>query len=265
MLTSVLLAVLMQNPTPDSLAAWKDVPQREKVEIGMPYLKSIHPSDIKTNTSMIVCGSRVNRLSALCFTSHVIAVGTFEGVLRYGHVPFRSDSIFQETLYAFKVEKFLKTNSSVEYGPWLKIRQTGGPLPWTMEGGARGVGYKLRDNPIPTIGNRYIVFLTDPRIELPAFRQVGFVSGKRGDTKDIHYFTDELSFSDGLAGKILLQKGVTAPLEAKWSFENGPQLLGTTEDEAVGLISSFVGADAARKQLYDTNTPRLLKKSDQTP
>lgn len=263
MLTSVLLTVLMQNPTPDSLAPWNDVPRREKVQIGMPYLKGIHPSDIKSSVNMIVCGGEINRLSALCYTSHVIAIGTFDGVLRYGHIPLRSNSMQQEILYAFRVEKYLKASPSQKYGPWLKIRQTGGPLPWTSEIGDSGIGYKLPDDPIPTIGNRYIVFLKDSRIEWPAFSQFEFVSRKRGDASDIHFFTDELSFSNGKTGKILLQKGVAAPLEAKWSFESGPQLLGKTEVEATNLISSFVGADAARKQLYDANTARLLGKLDQ--
>jgi hypothetical protein len=244
MLTSILLSLVMQSPTQDALSAWKDVPQRGRVQIGMPYLKPIHPRDLEHLPGAFVCGNRMLNLDSLCCTSHIIAIGTFDGVLRYGHSPLFSSSNHQEILYAFRVEKYLKGNC----GPWLKIRQSGGPLPWKIAEGLEGCGFRVIENPIPIIGSRYMVFLRDPKIEFPAFSNVEFMSEKRGDSSNIFCFTDEMRFSDLFWGKILIKNGVTLPIEEKWGLSLRPQIIGRTEAEAVRLISAYVAVEEERKR-----------------
>jgi hypothetical protein len=192
----------------------------------------------------------------LAFSSHLIAVGRFEGVLRYNRIPLGSSTAQQQSiLYAFRVEQYLKGNSDYV----IKIRQSGGLLPWSYpKMGISGVGFQIEDDAIPIIDQRYIVFLKDPKKQFPAFIEPGFASMKRGDTSSILFYMDEFSFSDSLRGKIWLQNGKTFPLlmdnkPLDWSFDYGEQILGLTEKDAIDRIVQEVAAEERRQEKYNRN------------
>lgn len=233
-----ILCGLSANAFAQEKNKWDSVPMRSKVNIGDPFLIPIHPSDMNRISKGLALSYHQPSLKLLMFSSDIVAIGKFEGVLRYNHVPIGSGAMGQSILYAFKVERYLKA----DYGPVLKVRQSGGPLSWSNKSiSVSGTGTQISDDPIPVLGERYIVFLRDPRRELPAFAQREYVSSKRDDPSEIHYYTDELSFSDYLQGKILLKGGKTHPLilddmPVKWSFHSGPQLLGIPESEAIRFI-----------------------------
>jgi hypothetical protein len=169
-------------------------PPRTRVDFSMPYLP---PLDPRTKTKFLgsyvtICPiyPEVTSLFSQTVRSDVIVVGRFEGVLRYAHSPFSATSSHrQTTLYAFRVERFLMGRG----GKFIKVLYQGGPLPWEGD-----IGFIDPDDPIPSVGDQYIVFLHYP--------DHSAVNGAVSPSA-ISQYEDELLFTDRLSSKILLRKG----------------------------------------------------------
>ena len=183
-------------------------------------------------------------LEVLVGSSHIIVVGRVAGILRMNHTPVNHTGQQQHTVYAFAVERYLKTDrwgmASVR-----KIHQIGGTLPWKdAQTGEAGLGYRSLGNPPLQVGQRYILFLRwigDGK-GWPPFIWTE-VDGVRGKVADM----DEYEYTHGIRGKLLLKEGMTRPADLtgkpefdNWTFVEGPQILNVPEAEAIQAIVAEV-------------------------
>jgi hypothetical protein len=167
-----------------------------------------------------------------------VAVGRVERIHRSAHSPFQSRGSLQHTVFAFRVEKWIKNDLRLQT-PLVKVRQEMGDLPW-QDGAKAGVGFRIVGEPMLIPGNRYLLFLLrngDPDRSKFRFAEFGGVRGVDGET-------DELSIHGGEFGQILIRDGKLTfpqvsgePYRPDWRFEKGPQLLGLREKQAMAVLS----------------------------
>lgn len=228
------------------------IPLRNKVTFGMTYLPSLNPKmkimpELKMSSDT---AGGPSSLHLLVFDTDSIVVGRFEGVLRYAYTPFTANLVAsQNTLYKFTVERYIKGSGDRN----LKIYHNGGPLPWSAYGRTYE-GFVSDENPIVSVGERYLLFLIKPDTLIPAHRHRGYVSVLIQGKREVTQYLDELDIADPLRGKILLRSGqaLSADLSGRtenlhWRFETGPQLIDIPEHKAIANIKTVIASlDAMR-------------------
>jgi hypothetical protein len=198
----------------------------------------------------VACGVPVpDTLVTLCRDSKVIAVGRVAGILREAHTPVGTNGPHQHTVYAFAVEEYLKNPEPVA-PPVVKVWQQGGPLPWSFDRFS-GVGWRMGEDPMLNVGDRYCLFLRRGADRPGEHRRRGYVTGSRpwghGKISEL----DEYGYAHIWRGKLLLGDGLSRapgidhPPYYHWAFETGPQIVGVSEAEALAAIREEVARQAA--------------------
>ncbi len=193
-------------------------------------------------------------LRQLCDRSSVILVGNVAGILRQAHSPINSSARDQHTVYVVVVEEYLKYPKDGTPLSLVKIRTSGGPLPWT-EQGTRGVGFWQDDSPMLAVGSRYCLFLRSPLEDdfLNRNRKRGYIQGYYSDSNGVVSTgpvgaLDEYYASEPRQGKVLLAQGFARPAEHRgaqrdrWQFLREPQIVEVPEAQALAAIRAAVSA-----------------------
>ena len=185
-------------------------------------------------------------LANLCSRSDLICIGVPVAVLRNAHTPINADSMDQHTVQLVTVEALLKEDHT-HRAPVIKLRQEGGDLSYaTPRGPTRGRGTKYLEDPILTLGKRYILFLQKlGKDRAPGATSIeGHVGGVHGTIAEL----DEYRVSDHWRGKVLIESGKTAapektgrPRMDHWQFELGGTLIDLSEKDAIESIRKTVG------------------------
>ena len=187
--------------------------------------------------------TRPRTLADLSGQSDLIVVGQIAGVLRNAHTPVNARGLYQHTVFAFAVERYLKTNGAGAPA-LLKVRQIGGWLPWD-EGGVRGVGFVFQDEPLLILGQRYCLFLDLPKPSPEVLRR-GFCAGSYGGIWGKSAELDECSLANPWRARLLLREGFTRAqpdvpeVDQHWRFDTGPQILDVREQAAFQAIREAV-------------------------
>lgn len=217
-----------------------NTPMRTRVSLDMTSLPEVDLSRYE------VCQRGIKReyarrppdsINEMAGASTIIVVGRYEKILRYAYANKSTGRRGgQHTLYSVAVERYLKGS-----GPWfLKVLQTGGPLPIDYQGQLKQGIYE-EDDPPPRLGERQLLFL----------RHSGAQLGKRWDPADTSEFSrffleyrDELWPVLPLKSRVLFQRGLaisTARLpNDHWRFASGPQLIDMSEAESIRNVLSFL-------------------------
>lgn len=192
-------------------------------------------------------------LRELCGESSVILVGRVVGILRQAHSPINSPSRNQHTVYVVQAEDCLKHTTAGPLLPLIKVRTSGGPLPWT-EHSSNGIGYWQDDSPMLAVGNRYCLFLRSPLDNNSNNRaqKRGYVSGIFSDGNGVVSgpvgMLDEYYASNPRISKVLLRGGLALPAEHRgaqrdrWQFLREPQIVEVPEAQALAAIRAAVRA-----------------------
>jgi hypothetical protein len=206
-------------------------------------------------------------LEHLIFSSNIIAIGQYEGILQYRHCPRNSYGPIQCVIYGFQVESYLKLSSQLEgdsfldggNNKFLKIFHLGGPLIWEDRNSKqRGIGYKKIGLSFPLLNNRYIVFLKDPKIHNTLMIKNGYLEySQDGEIKGENHYADEFEYNYGKYGMVLLKDNravagqvVDDPKNAHWNIganvyrgkSGSPnlQVTNVSETEAINNIKTIV-------------------------
>ncbi len=218
----------------------------QQIQPAVPY-KFLTPLDPKFKADYSVMGSSMgvpSTLASLVSNSDIIVVGKFEGIIQHRHNPHNSKGYEQSTIYSFNVELYLKGLGKNK----IKIYQVGGPLDWIdSKRNKLGQGYKLRGDPFPLIGAKYILLLNDPSAHNLIMAEKGFRETERNGVKGISHYADEFNYSFPTRSKIIIQDGITFPGQivedssASWvlvpgTFGGNLQLTGISEQKAIDNI-----------------------------
>ena len=241
------------------------MPQSKSSEIKkryQKYLPELSPqfkADMQAETDLSI---KPSCLDAIITDSNIVVIGKFEEILQHRHNPRNSYSPVQNTIYEFGIESYLKG----EGGAYIKIFQSGGPLPWQYKKTKiRGQGYKINENPFPLIGNRYILFLRNPALHNRLMALNGYLESTQDGIKGITQYADEFNFTFSQFGKVLLREGksfagqvVDSP-DANWELGTGRsgklQVTNISEKETVENIRRSIAYDSPQRIRRLLNLP----------
>lgn len=172
------------------------------------------------------------------FNHKLVVVGRVGGIFRTAHTPYNNPGPEQHTVFTFFVEKVIKDEYGLQ-GRSIKIRQNMGDLPWRNEYGSVGVGRRIIGEPMLRPGGRYILFLMRPGDPKKSPHLIAEYNGFRGVSGE----SDEFTIPSGEFGQFKLERGVVAWSSAEgeswakpWLFEDGPQIVGSKEAEAIKTL-----------------------------
>jgi hypothetical protein len=127
----------------------------------------------------------------------------------------------------------------------LKVYQTGGTLPWMEPGIGQGQGWRIREDPMLEVGERYILFLKKPSDLSHNFQRLGYIPAEIGGVVGKDAELDEYLVTDHWRGKLLLKDGFThAPADRggnlHWRFTQGFQILDQPEISTLTAIRAAI-------------------------
>ncbi len=178
-------------------------------------------------------------LKEMISKSDYIVTASVIGILWNERVPIGSPNIYQHTVYLLSVESSIGSQQSPVL---LKLSQVGGTQPAKEENASKSGGLSMAEDPLLTIGQRYLLFLRTMDDPLHFFKRLGYVQGASGGLTGKIADLDEYLCVNPLMGKIGLKDGKTTPVDSAQDlqFREGPQIFNLSEAEAVALIQSLL-------------------------